>query len=100
MSFTWVGGRPAVDFTATLGKRLQTPIERISAATDLGRWFHDAGLADHPVAVSSRTFTQALALREALYRLFTGTTLAADVDLVNRWSARAWGNMRGETAKG
>ena len=88
MSFTWVGGRPAVDFTATLGKRLQTPFERIPAAADLGRWFHDAGLADHPVAVSPRMFTQALALREALYRLFTGTTLAADVDLVNRWSAR------------
>jgi predicted RNA-binding Zn ribbon-like protein len=88
MSFTWVGGRPSVDFTATLGKRRQTPFERIPAAADLGRWFHDAGLADHPVAVSPRTFTKALELREALYRLFTGTTRAADVDLVNQWTAR------------
>lgn len=88
MDFTWVGGRPSVDFTATLGKRLQDPYERLPAAADLGRWFRDAGLADHVVAVSPRTFTQAVELREALYRLFTGTTLAADVDVVNRWSAR------------
>ena len=86
--FTWVGGRTSVDFTATLGKRLQTPIERIPAAADLSRWFRDAGLTDDSVTVSARTFTQALVLREALYRLFTGTALAADVDVVNRWSAR------------
>lgn len=86
--FTWVGGRPSVDFTATLGKRLQTPVERLPAAADLSRWFRDANLTDHSVPVSTRTFTQAVALREALYRLFSGTTLAADVDLVNRWSSR------------
>ena len=64
--FTWVGGRSSVDFTATLGKRLQTPIERIPAAADLSRWFGDAGLTDQSVPVSGRTFTQALVLREAL----------------------------------
>ena len=79
MSFTWVGGRPAVDFTATLGKRLQTPFERIPAAADLGRWFHDAGLADHPLAVSPRMFPQALALQR-----LTRSTSAASVVPVKR----------------
>jgi predicted RNA-binding Zn ribbon-like protein len=85
-SFTWVGGRPSVNFTATLGKRLQTPFERIPAPADLSRWFRDAGLSDDLVDVSARTYNQAIELREALYLLFTGTTL--DLDVVNRWSSR------------
>lgn len=86
MSFTWVGGRPSVNFTATLGKRLQDPVERIPTPADLSRWFRDAGLTDDLVDVSPRTYNQAIDLREALYRLLTGT--ARDVDLVNRWSSR------------
>jgi predicted RNA-binding Zn ribbon-like protein len=86
MKFTWVGGRPSVDFTATVGKRLQNPFERLPAPKDLSRWFREAGLP--PVAVSRRDYTQALELREALYRLFTGTTLRPDLELVNQWSAR------------
>ncbi|HWD81706.1 MAG TPA: CGNR zinc finger domain-containing protein, partial [Kribbella sp.] len=30
----------------------------------------------------------AIELREALYRLFSGTGVAADVEVVNRWSSR------------
>ncbi|MFG1815320.1 CGNR zinc finger domain-containing protein [Kribbella sp. NPDC049174] len=85
-SFTWVGGRPSVNFTATLGKRLQGPFERIPAPSDLSRWFRDAGLSDDLVDVSPRSYSQAIELREALYGLFTGTAL--DVDVVNRWSSR------------
>jgi predicted RNA-binding Zn ribbon-like protein len=85
-SFTWVGGRPSVDFTATLGKRLQDPFERIPAPEDLSRWFRDAGLSDDLVDVSPRAYNQAIELREALYGLFTRTAL--DVDVVNRWSSR------------
>ena len=85
-SFTWVGGRPSVNFTATLGKRLQDPFERIPAPEDLSRWFRDAGLSDDLVDVSPRTYSRAIDLREALYHLFTVTAL--DVDVVNRWSSR------------
>jgi predicted RNA-binding Zn ribbon-like protein len=85
-SFTWVGGRPSVNFTATLGKRLQEPFERIPAPADLSRWFRDAGLSDDLVEVSPRVYNQASELREALYGLFTRTAL--DVDVVNRWSSR------------
>src|SRR4051794_5528608 len=86
--FTWVGGRPSVDFTATLGKRQQAPFERIPEPADLGRWFRDAGLTQDEPAVTERAYRQAVQLREALYRLFTGTTQAADLEVVNRWSSR------------
>ncbi|TCC28783.1 CGNR zinc finger domain-containing protein [Kribbella sindirgiensis] len=86
--FTWVGGRPSVDFTATLGKRQQTPFERIPEPADLGRWFREAGLAQDEPVVSGRAYRQAVELREALYRLFTGATDAADLEVVNRWSSR------------
>lgn len=86
--FTWVGGRPSVDFTATLGKREQAPFERIPEPADLGRWFREAGLARDEPAVSGRAYQQAVELREALYRLFTGATHAGDLEVVNRWSSR------------
>jgi predicted RNA-binding Zn ribbon-like protein len=85
-SFTWVGGRPSVDLTATVGKREQAPFERMPTAADLTRWFHEAGLGEP--TVSPRVYSQAIELREALYRLFTGPARAADLDTVNRWSAR------------
>jgi predicted RNA-binding Zn ribbon-like protein len=100
--FTWVGGRPSVDFTATLGKRQQTPYERIPEAADLGRWFHESGLTQDVPSVSPAVRGMAIELREALYRLFSaadtpgrhkyvgveGGTVAADVGVVNRWSGR------------
>lgn len=85
-TFTWVGGRPSVNFTATLGKRQQEPFERIPAPDDLSHWFRDAGLTGELVEVSPRAYRQAIELREAVYGLFTGT--ADDVEVVNRWSSR------------
>jgi predicted RNA-binding Zn ribbon-like protein len=83
-SFTWVGGRPSVNFTATLGKRRQDPFERIPAPAELARWFREAGLADDLLEVTPRTYKQAVELREALYRLFTGPAAdQADDDQVN-----------------
>lgn len=86
--FTWVGGRPSVDFTATLGKRQQAPFERIPEVADLGRWFQESGLTRHAPSVSPAVRGMALELREALYRLFSGTSVAADIGVVNRWSSR------------
>ncbi|TCC27039.1 CGNR zinc finger domain-containing protein [Kribbella speibonae] len=86
--FTWVGGRPSVDFTATLGKRQQAPFERIPEPADLGRWFREAGLVQEEPGVPGRAYRQAVELREAMYRLFTGTTDSADLEVVNRWSSR------------
>ncbi|MFF0269780.1 CGNR zinc finger domain-containing protein [Kribbella sp. NPDC004536] len=86
--FTWVGGRPSVDFTATLGKREQAPFERIPEVGDLARWFQESGLTRQPPAISPAVRGMAIELREALYRLFSGTAVAADVGVVNRWSSR------------
>ena len=86
--FTWVGGRPSVDFTATLGKREQAPFERIPEVADLGRWFRESGLTRQAPPISPAARGMAIELREALYRLFSGTAVAADVSVVNRWSSR------------
>ncbi|NUR98201.1 MAG: hypothetical protein HOV67_23465 [Kribbellaceae bacterium] len=86
--FTWVGGRRSVDFTATLGKREQTPFERIPEAEDLGRWFQESGLIREAPVIAPAVREMAIELREALYRLFSGTSTAADVGVVNRWSSR------------
>ncbi|GAA1115817.1 ABATE domain-containing protein [Kribbella jejuensis] len=86
--FTWVGGRSSVDFTATLGKREQTPFERIPETDDLARWFEESGLTKEAPAVTPAVRGTAIELREALYRLFTGTAVTADVGVVNRWSSR------------
>ncbi|MFD3400230.1 CGNR zinc finger domain-containing protein [Kribbella sp. NPDC058693] len=86
--FAWVGSRPSVDFTATVGKREQAPFERMPEPADLARWFREAGLTHDEVPVSRRTYGQAIQLREALYRLFTGATRPADLDVVNQWSTR------------
>ena len=86
LGFRWHGGRPSVDFTATLGKRGGGALERIREPADLARWFREAGLADGLVAVTGRDLTGARDLREALYGLFTDP--GADLDLVNRWAVR------------
>jgi predicted RNA-binding Zn ribbon-like protein len=82
--FRWFGGRPALDFVATLGKRDTAVIERIPTPGDLARWFHEAGLGD--VDVSTEDLRNAVDLREALYALFVNTN--ADLGTVNQWAAR------------
>ncbi|HEX5202709.1 MAG TPA: ABATE domain-containing protein [Actinoplanes sp.] len=93
LAFRWRGGRPALDFTATVGERWRGRFERLREPADLARWFGEAGLTDAAVAVSPARLRQARQLREALYRLFTAVRTAAapnpaDVDLVHRWATR------------
>ena len=82
--FRWFGGRPALDFVATLGKRDTAVVERIPTPADLARWFHEADLG--AVTVSTEDLRDAVELREALYGLFTNT--GADLATVNRWAER------------
>ncbi len=84
--FRWHGGRLSVDFTATLGKRWGPVVERVSGPADLARWFMEAGMSTEPAEVSATHLAEALELREALYRLFTGAS--TDIAVVNRWIAR------------
>jgi predicted RNA-binding Zn ribbon-like protein len=86
LAFPWHGGRPSVNFTATLGKRGGGAFERLRDPDDLARWFHEAGMADDPPTVSTRNLGQARELREALYGVFT--TPDADLDVLNHWATR------------
>jgi predicted RNA-binding Zn ribbon-like protein len=93
LAFRWRGGRPSLNFTATLGERWRGRFERLREPADLARWFNEAGLTDESVAVTPARLRHARQLREALYRLFIAVRTAtapqaADLDLVNRWATR------------
>lgn len=94
MTFPFIGGRPCLDFVATLGKRHATPLERIPDAAALARWFTEAELAvdEGPVRVTARELADARLLREAVHRL-VHTAMAGqepeppDVEQVNATAA-------------
>ncbi|MFG2122876.1 CGNR zinc finger domain-containing protein [Streptomyces sp. NPDC048710] len=95
LAFPFLGGRPCLDFVATLGRRHATPLERIPDPGALSRWITEAGLAteDGPLPVASRDLTEARALREAVYRVVRSAMAgqepdAGDVQLVNEAAAR------------
>lgn len=87
LAFPWHGGRPSVNFTATLGKRGGPAFDRLRDPADLVRWFHEAGLADHPLEASAPDLAAARELRESLYAAFT--TPDADLVVLNHWISRA-----------
>jgi predicted RNA-binding Zn ribbon-like protein len=95
LAFPFLGGRPCLDFVATLGKRHATAVERFPGPAALARWITEAGLAaeDGPVPVAERDLTEARALREALYRVLRAAMAGrepdeGDVALVNEVAAR------------
>ncbi|HET6711976.1 CGNR zinc finger domain-containing protein [Amycolatopsis sp.] len=86
--FRFHGGRPSVDFTATVGMRWRDGgFERVPDPAALGRWFTEAGLTPEDPPCTAADLTAARELREAVYRLLRGGTAAADVATVNRWAA-------------
>jgi predicted RNA-binding Zn ribbon-like protein len=95
LAFPFIGGRPCLNFVATLGKRHGTPLERLPDADALARWIEEAELSaeDGPERITVRDLTEACALREALYRLLR-TAMAgqepdpADVERINGAAAR------------
>ncbi len=95
LAFPFLGGRPCLDFVATLGKRHATPVERLPDPGALARWIAEAGLSaeDGPVPVTARDLTEARTLREAVHRVLRSAMAgqepdAADVRLVNEMAAR------------
>ncbi|MQY34099.1 hypothetical protein SRB17_20650 [Streptomyces sp. RB17] len=95
LEFPFLGGRPCLDFVATLGKRHATPVERIPDPAALARWITEAGLAagDGPVPVAVRNLAEARSLREAVHRVLRAAMARrepeeADVALVNEVAAR------------
>nr|WP_248297268.1 ABATE domain-containing protein [Streptomyces sp. S1D4-11] len=95
--FPFIGGRPCLNFVATLGKRHATPLERLPDPDALARWITDAGLSagadDTPVHVTEGDLAHARTLREALYRLVRAAMAGeapdpADVARANEAAAR------------
>ncbi len=95
LAFPFIGGRPCLDFVATLGKRHATPLERLPDTDALARWFTEAELAAgaEPVRVSARDLADARLLRESVYRLVRAVMAGeepdpADVARVNAVAAQ------------
>jgi len=94
-AFPFIGGRPCLNFVATLGKRHGTPVERLPDPAALAAWITEAELSvgTEPVRVTARELTDARTLREALYRAVRDAMAgrepaAADVERVNEAAAR------------
>lgn len=103
LAFPFIGGRPCLDFVATLGKRYTAPFERLTDAGALGRWIGEAGLraerADgEGVRVTAAELGAARALRESIHRVLRAATGggeqvvavpdAADLVRINEAAAR------------
>jgi predicted RNA-binding Zn ribbon-like protein len=93
LSFRFVGGRPCLDFTATVGERWRRRIERLQTPPDLARWFAQAGLAEQPPAVSRQDLAHARTLREAIYRTIARRLARheagpGDLAIINDWAGR------------
>ncbi len=91
LAFPFIGGRSALNFVGTLGKRGSENLERLRTVDDLGRWADEAGLG--PASASEGDLASAYQLREALYGLMLSAldrapARAADVAVVNEWAAR------------
>jgi len=90
--FHFLGGRPSLDFVATVGERWRRNFERLRAPADLGRWFVEEGLLASAPPVSRRELEDARELREAIFRIARlagkGTPDRADVAVLNTWAAR------------
>jgi predicted RNA-binding Zn ribbon-like protein len=90
LAFPFVGGRHALNFVGTLGKRGFGDIERLRTPDDLVRWAAESGLG-RPSAPAD--LEAARRLREAIYGLLLASlgrapARAADVAQVNEWAAR------------
>ena len=91
--FRWRGGRTSLNLTATVGRRRPGAVERLWDPADLSRWFREAGMTEHHLAVSDEELAEARALREAVHRIAAAVRAAtapeaADLTLLNHWTAR------------
>jgi predicted RNA-binding Zn ribbon-like protein len=90
--FRFRSGRLCLDFAATLGGRYRSPVERLSAPENLGRWLCLALPVQQEVTVTQRELSGAIDLREAAYRLLHPATrnhpADADVAVLNKWAAQ------------
>ena len=89
MTFTYVSGRPCLDFLGTLRFRGGTEAEELlTNPQQLSDWARQAGLVDAAIDVTEDDLGSAMALREAAYRIVIARLeqrrpQVADVELLN-----------------
>lgn len=102
------GGDVALDFVNTASARVVGPLqEKLQAYGDLATWAERVGVVDAALATrlrrsagsdprrASSVLKRARALREAVYRLFTGSEpRAEDLDLLSEEASRAAAQRR------
>jgi len=109
--FEFSGGALCLDFANTLGDRPRSAKETLSGPQDLLRWAGEAGILEvaergrleraadgHPRA-AREAFRRAIALREVLYRVFSGLAAGdrpaeGDLEDVNRALRTALEHLR------
>ncbi|SPM36657.1 hypothetical protein MRAB57_4498 [Mycobacterium rhizamassiliense] len=94
MAFTYVSGRPCLDFMGTLKYRGGAGAEELLTGPEcLSEWAIQAGLVGAAVDVADGDLAAALSVREAAYRIVIARLEGrrppvADVALVNEWAAQ------------
>lgn len=91
--FRFYLGATALNFSATLGFRASTPLERMPDREALGRWLSQAGLASGTVPAASE-YRAAIELREAIFAVAEAVVeqrrpAAAAVETINASARRA-----------
>jgi predicted RNA-binding Zn ribbon-like protein len=86
----WSGGRPAVDLVNTHRERWRRGVETLVTPEDLATWLVQAGVMDHPAAVSRKVLAQAVELREAIDALLVASIAGAPaaseaITLIDDW---------------
>ena len=90
MGVIFVSGNLALDYVGTLNERSAARVEQLRTPADLGDWLVAAGVLDAAPAVSPAELTDAIELREALFRVVAreidgrGAPTAAERTLINR----------------
>lgn len=70
MEHGFPAGSPALDFAGTLRvRRGPNPREMLHSPGSLGAWFRECGITDGDLACTPADLREAVALREAIYRL-------------------------------
>ncbi|MFI9810120.1 CGNR zinc finger domain-containing protein [Streptomyces sp. NPDC052301] len=80
LDHVFVCGHPALDFAATLRARRSTRFEMFATPDRLTAWYLESGLVDVITPGEEDDVRQAIAVREAVYRLVTDRRLGEEFD--------------------
>jgi predicted RNA-binding Zn ribbon-like protein len=97
MAFTFVSGNLALDFAGTVAHRDTAAEDALSSPFWLGEWAVAAGLVDSGPDITEAELSQALAVREAVYRLARSAAAgegwpaaAGEAWAGEGWAGEAW----------